>query len=183
MCNLFLWCIFIFQITLFRVDLETGKKEAKILSKSSEEDIKTSDTIDQHEALKEALKNIKADYNPPQEQDSEFDPSKFRSMEELKEALGEVELNMETDIEIIKKLVESFKQTSDNADKATILEDLEYYLHQYDNALLFVDMGGLKDIITPSLNSSDDVIRKQSCLILREALKKYCLLIWLINQA
>ena len=37
--------------------------------------------------------------------------------------------------------------------QVTILEDLEYYVHQYDNALLFADLGGVKDIVTPSLNS------------------------------
>ena len=41
---------------------------------------------------------------------------------------------------------------SSNA-QVTILEDLEYYVHQYDNALLFADLGGVKDIVTPSLNS------------------------------
>ena len=124
-----------------------------------------------HEALKEALKNIKSDFNPDQGDSSDdTDPSRFRTMDELKEALGEVQLNMETDLEVLTQLVDQFRQTEEESDKVscdwsadghvtlycaqvTILEDLEYYVHQYDNALLFADLGGVKDIVTPSLNS------------------------------
>ena len=125
-----------------RMNLETGKKEAKIL---------TPETDTSQEALKAALKNIKAD--DVTEETAQTEPDKFRSMAELKEALGDVQLNVETDVELITKLVSQFRVIRDDDDRVTILEDLEYYVHQYDNALLFADLGGVKDIVTPSLNS------------------------------
>ena len=73
-----------------------------------------------HEALKEALKNIKSDYNPDQGDSSDAaDPSRFRTMDELKEALGEVQLNMETDLEVLTQLVDQFKQTEEESDKVS----------------------------------------------------------------
>ena len=149
-----------------RMNLETGKKEAKILEEAKDNSLWKEGGLN-HEALKEAMKNIKADDN--NEGKTEFDPYRFRSMDELKNALGDVQLNMKTDMELLTKLINEFKETQDDVDKVTILEDLEYYVHQYDNALLFVDMGGLKDVIIPSLNSSNPQIRLHSCLLLSGA--------------
>ena len=73
-----------------------------------------------HEALKEALKNIKSDFNPDQGDSSDdTDPSRFRTMDELKEALGEVQLNMETDLEVLTQLVDQFRQTEEESDKVS----------------------------------------------------------------
>ena len=149
-----------------RMNLETGKKEAKLLEQDKDKGLWQEGGLN-HEALKEAMKNIKADDNS--EGKTEFDPDKFRSMDELKDALGDVQMNMKTDMELLTKLVKEFKESTDDVDKVTILEDLEYYVHQYDNALLFVDMGGLKDVITPSLNSSNPQLRLHSCLLLSGA--------------
>ena len=68
-----------------RVNLETGKKEAKLMME--EEPIGEVHGI-KHEALKEVLKNIKSDFKIGKE--GEFDPAKFRSMNELKSELGDV---------------------------------------------------------------------------------------------
>ena len=149
-----------------RMNLETGKKEAKLLEQDKDKGLWQDGGLN-HEALKEAMKNIKADDNS--EGKTEFDPEKFRSMDELKEALGDVQMNMKTDMELLTKLVKEFKESTDDVDKVTILEDLEYYVHQYDNALLFVDMGGLQHVITPSLNSSNAQMRLTSCLLLSGA--------------
>jgi len=149
-----------------RMNLETGKKEARLLQEDSAKDDTNHD--DDHEALKEALKNIKSDFKES-EKNKEFDPSKFRTMEELKDVLGDVELNMETDVEILTKLINQFKLSKSDEDKLTIIEDLEYYVHQYDNALLFVDQGGLKDIVSPSLNSTSAALRKMACMLLSGA--------------
>jgi len=50
-------------------------------------------------------------------------------------------------------------QTKDDKRKVQILVDLEYYVHQIDNGLNFLKMGGLRDIIIPGLNSSFEEIR------------------------
>ena len=144
-----------------RLNIQTGKKEAKILREEKKEDIS-------HDTLKEALKNIKADFKHS-EDTSESNAQDFRSMEELKAALGDVDLNVETDIEIVKKLFKKFEASVSDEDKAVILEDLEYYTHQYDNALLFVELGGIRDILLPSLNSSSLAVRLEACLLVSGA--------------
>ena len=139
-----------------RLNLQTGKKEAKLLSEQTTE---RGEDFSQ-ETLKEALKNIKADFKPSEV--SEPESSTFRSMEELKAALGDMEMNVETDLEIIKKLFSKFHSSTSEEERAVILEDLEYYTHQYDNALLFVELAGIRDIILPSLNSSQPAVRQKA---------------------
>ena len=139
-----------------RLNIQTGKKEAKLLGEQTterEEDFS-------QETLKEALKNIKADFKPSEVSGSES--STFRSMEELKAALGDIETKVETDLEIIKKLFSKFHRSSSEEERAVILEDLEYYTHQYDNALMFVELDGIRDIVLPSLNSSQPAVRQKA---------------------
>ena len=96
-----------------RLNLETGNKEARLLAPEAA-------TTSDHGALKEALKNIKSDFNPDQGDSSDdTDPSRFRTMDELKEALGEVQLNMETDLEVLTQLVDQFRQTAEESDKVS----------------------------------------------------------------
>ena len=103
-----------------RLNLETGKKEARLLAPEAGEGEATTSEAQDHEALKEALKNIKSDYNPDQGDSSDdTDPSRFRTMDELKEALGEVQLNMETDLEVLTQLVDQFRQTEEESDKVS----------------------------------------------------------------
>lgn len=52
---------------------------------------------------------------------------------------------METDFEIISRLMEQYSKAATDDDRITILEDLEYLVHQLDNAVNFVDMGKLYD--------------------------------------
>ena len=101
-----------------RLNLETGKKEARLLAPEAGEG--EAATTSDHEALKEALKNIKSDFNPDQGDSSDdADPSRFRTMDELKEALGEVQLNMETDLEVLTQLVDQFRQTEEESGKVS----------------------------------------------------------------
>lgn len=143
-----------------RMNLQTGKKEAKLMEdKPAEEDPGLS-----HEALKEALKNIKSDFKVSK--DGEFDPSKFRSMDQLKSELGDVNMAVESDIQIMTKLFSQFKDSESDNDKANIIENLEYYVHQYDNALDFIHLEGFKLIVIPSLNSTNSDLRKQACFLM-----------------
>jgi len=143
-----------------RMNLQTGKKEAKLLAEEPTDEV---DGI-KHEALKEALKNIKSDFAVGK--DGELDPAKFRSMDELKSELGDVNMQIESDIQIMKKLFNQFKKSSAENDKADIIENLEYYVHQYDNALDFLHLEGFKLIVLPSLNSTNRELRKQACFLM-----------------
>jgi len=143
-----------------RMNLQTGKKEAKLM----DEEPVVEDKGINHEALKEALKNIKSDFKA--EKHLDFDASKYRSMDQLKSELGDMNIAVESDVQIMKKHFSQFKDTDDDDAKADIIENLEYYVHQYDNAVDFVHMEGFKMIIIPSLNSTNTNLRKQSCFLM-----------------
>lgn len=71
----------------------------------------------------------------------------YRSYEQLKEDFDELNLKMETDLDILIRLMSQYKATSSDVQRAVILEDLEYLVHQFDNAINFIDMGRLSSII------------------------------------
>jgi len=145
-----------------RINMETGKKEAKIMQEESAVD--DHDHGIKHEALKEAMKKIKSDYKGGNIGD--FDPSKFRSMDQLKSELGDVNMAVESDVQVMKKLFVQFQESQSDSEKADVIENLEYYVHQYDNALDFIQLEGFKLIVIPSLNSTDGNLRKQSCFLM-----------------
>jgi len=143
-----------------RLNLETGKKEAKLMVEESVGEVHGI----KHEALKEALKNIKSDFKIGKE--GEFDPAQFRSMNQLKSELEEVNLAVESDVQVMMKLFIQFQETHVDSEKADIIENLEYYVHQYDNALDFIQLEGFKLLVIPSLNSTNSNLRKQACFLM-----------------
>jgi len=167
-----------------RVDMQTGKKEAKLLEKTDGdskevEDKKIKfklpeevqeDTESKHEALKKALKKIKEDYNPAKLEDGEI-KTKFRSMDEIKKDLGDLNLGIKTDIELIKSLFDQFLSSKDEEETSYILEDLEYYVHKYDNAIDFLSLDGLSKIVLPSLNSTSKTVRKMASYLVGGAMQ------------
>lgn len=70
----------------------------------------------------------------------------YRSYEQLKEDFDELNLKMETDLDILVRLMGQYQAASTDVQKAVILEDLEYLVHQFDNAINFIDMGRLSGI-------------------------------------
>jgi nucleotide exchange factor SIL1 len=76
-------------------------------------------------------------------------------------------MNMNTDIEAIKSLMANYENAT-LEQKLNILEDLDYYMHQFDNAQDFVSIGGLDLIIVPgltSLDTSEDLVAKSAILL------------------
>ena len=60
---------------------------------------------------------------------------KFRSIDELKKDFEEINLKVETDVEIMKKLVEKFRREGASVDeREAALYDLEFYAHQVRRA-------------------------------------------------
>lgn len=50
---------------------------------------------------------------------------------------------METDFEILARLLDQYLKSRSDEERLNILEDLEYLVHQFDNAISFIDMGKL----------------------------------------
>lgn len=160
--------------------MQTGKKEAKLLDET-EQATETSPliTTDQSGAdneegetttnlnyseLKEALKKIKNDANKDSVQSGES--SSFRSYEEIKEEMKKIEQSIKTEYEIVKELVSSYMNLEEDSARKFILNDLEFYVHQYDNAQDFVKMGGFRDVVLPALNSTNTELRSSAAFLL-----------------
>lgn len=167
----------------YRINLQTGFKEAKILEEEKEKtsllqidkeqddettakDLNTDVEMESARLrLEDALKNIPQEkFDDLTEERWKEIASKYKSYKELKQDLKDLELNMQTEAEIMKDLFAKFsgKDESSIADKSTILEDLEYLCHSIDNSLLFISMGGVEKIILPTLNQSSIDLKVKS---------------------
>lgn len=158
--------------------METGVTEAKLIEKkekpvdnaliasqsrddkSEEEDFGLSPS-----ELKKALKNIK------NEAKEEKIKNKYRSYDQLQMDFEELNIRPKSDAEIIKELIEKHldimnRKDIDEDEVLTILEDLEYLVHQYDNANEFISLNGLKNIVYKNLNSTNDEIKRESLKLL-----------------
>lgn len=114
----------------------------------------------------------------PQDNNSNKLKNSFRSYEELKEELKDIEMNVTTDSEILKNLFDEFEVYEDSIvdgtlekdqidDIVQIFNDFEYLLHQVDNAQIFADMDGLVKIIQ-YFSYSFFLIEILTCLIILE---------------
>lgn len=117
--------------------------------------------------LADALRNIPSEkFDDVSEEKWKEISSKFKSYKQIKADLKEIDLEMKTEIEIIKQLIENYLKYEGNdvssvANKLTILEDLEYLSHSIDNSLYFIDAGGLESILIPNLNDSNvDIVTR-----------------------
>ncbi|KAK2579273.1 hypothetical protein KPH14_008232 [Odynerus spinipes] len=137
--------------------------------------------------LKARLKKIKAgEADLPSEINDESTQAKmmqkFRSYEALKEELKDLEVNVTTDAEVLNNLFKKF-QTYKNAISTSsltiaeienvldILNNLEYLIHQIDNAHLFADMEGITNIISPCLNSTYHEVKAEALRLLGAAVQ------------
>ena len=84
----------------------------------------------------------------------------------MKDVLEKLKQNK--DIENIKHLMANY-DNSTLEEKLVILEDLDYYMHQIDNAQDFVTLNGLNKIILPALRSSEEDLVAQGAIVLGSA--------------
>uniref|UniRef100_A0A2M4DKD8 Nucleotide exchange factor SIL1 n=1 Tax=Anopheles darlingi TaxID=43151 RepID=A0A2M4DKD8_ANODA len=168
-----------------RINLSTGKKEAKLLDDESATETRTTDgtqestesslslvpgqEVEDHgsrqppegslggmklEAIKEALRDIPGnDYKPEDATVS----GRYKSYSEIKQELKDANVELQTDSEIMGALLGRFpKSLSNDQELDGLFEDLRYLAHQIDNALEFIDRGGVEQIIWPSLNRTGE---------------------------
>lgn len=164
-----------------RMNLQTGKKEAKFLDDETKDNKKAALIKIEEERLKdeihpdkikELLKNIKAE-------DAEDAPSgkSFRSYDEIKKEFESLNMNIKTDMEIIHKLMEEFRVITNGSKPAepghlaAVLTDLEYLVHHYDNAVEFARLRGFTTIVIPCLNSTDNEVRAEALRLLGSAVQ------------
>ncbi|KAJ8913608.1 hypothetical protein NQ315_013430 [Exocentrus adspersus] len=157
-----------------RMNLETGKTEAKLLNEVENDKQKAVIHIPQEHdgdektlkpsSIKEALKKIKGD-DVLEIDEIQKVKEKFRSYNELKKEMNELNLTPKLDAEVLKDLFEQYeeeiKKDKINVDAILrILEDFDFLAHQFDNAVEFSHQNGFKEVIYKNLNMSDSQIKQ-----------------------
>ncbi|KFW73974.1 Nucleotide exchange factor SIL1, partial [Phalacrocorax carbo] len=166
-----------------RLNLQTGDREAKLpdgengKSDTREErrrkrlgkvDVDSNSFTSQE--LKKALAKMKESEKIERKAYEEEVRKKFRPIEQLKEEFEKLNVKMETDYEIMVKLISKFNSSTSTLDeKVAALYDLEYYVHQVDNAKDFLSMGGLQ-LVIDGLNSTEAVLKEHAAFVLGAAL-------------
>ncbi|XP_009067645.1 PREDICTED: nucleotide exchange factor SIL1-like, partial [Acanthisitta chloris] len=165
-----------------RLNLQTGEREAKLpgsengKSDMREERRKSLGNIDVNansftsQELKKALAKMKESEKAGRKAQEEEVRKKFRPIEQLKEEFEKLNMKVETDYEIMVKLISKFNSSASTLDeKVAALYDLEYYVHQVDNAKDFLSMGGLQ-LVIDGLNSTEATLKEHAAFVLGAAL-------------
>ncbi|XP_032635585.1 nucleotide exchange factor SIL1 isoform X3 [Chelonoidis abingdonii] len=170
-----------------RLNLQTGEREARLPdNKNEKSDMKYQKKrkrldemhIDSNsftaQELKEALAKMKekekTESTMEEKANLEDVRQRFRPIEELKKEFEELNMKIETDLEVMVKLINKFNSSTSTLDeKVAALYDLEYYVHQVDNAKDFLSLGGLQLVIN-GLNSTEPVLKEHAAFVLGAAL-------------
>ncbi|XP_058811917.1 nucleotide exchange factor Sil1 [Topomyia yanbarensis] len=175
-----------------RINLSTGKKEAKLLDKATNDTQSSSLStvpgagLKDHdngqvpfnndiEQLKEALQKIPSDDLKLDEKELKKVKGKYKSYDQIKQDLKEANMEVKSDSDIMQSLFKRFREIwkSKNpaefavkAELETLFADLQYLVHQIDNANEFIDRQGIEEIIWPSLNQTEPTLRINSLKLL-----------------
>lgn len=170
-----------------QLNLQTGERLAKLPDDNNEKsDLKDSPktkrlghvdidpssftTQELKKALAKMKESLKTDDTLEQKLHREDVRKRFRPIEKLKEEFKELNLQLETDFEIMFKLINKFNSSvSTLEEKIAALHDLEYYVHQVDNAKDLLSLGGLQLLIN-GLNSSEPLMKEYASFVLGAAL-------------
>uniref|UniRef100_A0A5F9DQA7 Nucleotide exchange factor SIL1 n=1 Tax=Oryctolagus cuniculus TaxID=9986 RepID=A0A5F9DQA7_RABIT len=166
-----------------RLNLQTGAREVKLqyedkfqnnlkgLKKGKRLDINTYTYTS--EDLKSALAKFKegTDIKSSKEDKARQAEVKrlFRPIEELKKEFDELNVVIETDMQIMVRLINKFNSSNSSLEeKIAALFDLEYYVHQMDNAQDLLSFGGLQVVIN-GLNSTESLVKEYAAFVLGAA--------------
>ncbi|XP_074069030.1 nucleotide exchange factor SIL1 [Macrotis lagotis] len=168
-----------------RLNLQTGEREVKLpdgekyqnnlkeQKKGQRLDLKTHGFTTQD--LKSALEKFKEGVGTEKEDkqlelaQQEDVRKRFRPIEDLKKDFEALNVVIESDLQIMVRLINQFNSSSTTLEeKIMALYDLEYYVHQMDNAQDLLSFGGLQVLIN-GLNSTEDLVKEYSAFVLGSA--------------
>uniref|UniRef100_A0A4W5NSS4 Nucleotide exchange factor SIL1 n=1 Tax=Hucho hucho TaxID=62062 RepID=A0A4W5NSS4_9TELE len=166
-----------------RLNLQTGQREVKLgehqilkyqIDGQRQGKENTPSPSFSADELKKALKNIKEGVDPvtsdKEKEAKEALRAQFRPMEELKRDMAKLDMLMESDFQVISRLMSQFNSSNTTVEeKIKALHDLEYLVHQVDNAQNLVSRGGLK-LVVDALNSTDYRLQESAAFVLGSAL-------------
>ncbi|GAB5566755.1 nucleotide exchange factor SIL1 isoform X2 [Prionailurus iriomotensis] len=170
-----------------RLNLQTGAREVKLqeedkfqsnlkaLKKGKRLDINANTYTSQD--LKSALAKFKEGTEVESSKEDKARQAKikrlFRPIEELKKDFEELNVVIETDMQIMVRLINKFNSSSSSLEeKIAALFDLEYYVHQMDNAQDLLSFGGLQVVIN-GLNSTEPLVKEYAAFVLGAAFSRF----------
>ncbi|NWR80484.1 SIL1 factor, partial [Centropus unirufus] len=158
------------------VELFTSHGLSRFLRRLGKVDVDSSSFTSQE--LKKALAKMKESEKAERKAHEEEVRKKFRPIEQLKEEFEKLNVKMETDYEIMVKLISKFNSSASTLDeKVAALYDLEYYVHQVDNAKDFLSLGGLQ-LVIDGLNSTEALLKQHAAFVLGAALSRFGCTCW-----
>ncbi|XP_024238290.1 nucleotide exchange factor SIL1 [Oncorhynchus tshawytscha] len=164
-----------------RLNLQTGQREVKLgehqtlkyqIDGQRQGKENTQGPSVSAEELKKALKNIKEGVDPKtsDKEETEALRAQFHTMDELKKDMVRLDMLMESDFQIMSRLVSQFNSSNATVEeKVKALHDLEYLVHQVDNAQNLASRGGLK-LVVDALNNTDYRLQESASFVLGSAL-------------
>ncbi|XP_078589318.1 nucleotide exchange factor SIL1-like [Branchiostoma floridae x Branchiostoma japonicum] len=177
------------------IDLTTGEKRAKLMDDDDDHTTEEEDPASRYmkwtdgdrqgmvntknkyftaSELKEALKKFKADQDDVSkagQQKLKDVKDQYRSYDELKEIFQQMRVDVETDTEIMQKLLLAYTEEGASDDmRLHVLTELEYHVHQIDNAQNLIELGGFQLVIL-ALNDSNSDIRAEAARVLGAAVQ------------
>ncbi|MBN3320681.1 SIL1 factor, partial [Atractosteus spatula] len=166
-----------------RLNLQTGHREAKVDDSSGlkywtngqrQGMVNTEAPYFSTKELKEALKKFKEEGVEPIDKEREKKEeaavrAQYRPLEELKRDMEQMNMMVETDFQVMTRLVRQFNRSEATLEeRVAALLDLEYLVHQVDNAQDLVSMGGMQ-LVIDSLNSSALQLQESAAFVLGSA--------------
>ncbi|XP_042645954.1 nucleotide exchange factor SIL1 isoform X2 [Tyto alba] len=151
-------------------DSENGKRDTREARRKRLGKVDVDSNSFSSQELKKALAKMKESEKAERKAHEEEVRKKFRPIDQLKEEFEKLNVKMETDYEIMVKLIGKFNSSASTLDeKVAALYDLEYYVHQVDNAKDFLSMGGLQ-LVIGGLNSTEAALKEHAAFVLGAAL-------------
>lgn len=165
-----------------RLNLQTGQREVKLGEEGSlhywsdgqrRGMVNTETPSFTAQELKKALKQFKEEGAESPKKDKEKEEAElraqFRPMEELRKDMEKLDMLVETDFQIMSKLISKLNSSSSTPEeRVSALLDLEYLVHQVDNGQDLVSMGGLR-LVIDALNSTDLRLQESAAFVLGSA--------------
>ena len=102
-----------------------------------------------------------------------LEKNKYRSMDEIKQEFEGANIWMKKDIEIIQELVAKLNNSdSTKSEIIAALEELEYLVHQIDNARDLDIIGGLELVVNLLNQTDDDEIQSLAAYVIGSAAQR-----------
>lgn len=158
-----------------RINLETGKKEAKILETQAELDSNSKVTSNFQKVEHENVQYVDEKYYKAlnklsKEGDQVKHSISAKSIEEIKDDFEKLKPNIKSEMELVDELFDQYNREQNVDNKLTLLSDFEYYVHSIDLANRLFNNDQFVFLLK-DLNSTNTALKVEILNVLGSALQ------------